>query len=495
MENNIGRSSYRSIFKATSVFGGVQVFSILINLFKSKVIALFLGPEGLGIFNLLQTPINLLTLLFGLGIPTSGIREVAKNEEIDVEGISKNVLIVKRWTRITGLIGMTITFCAAPYISLWSFGNYNYSWALRILSIVIFITALGSENDVILKGRRRIKDIAKAGVYSAGSSFLLSIPFYYFFGINGVVLVIIATSVFIFIFNLHFAKKIVIDKTIKVSVKETFSSGKKMALLGIYIVLGDLIYTSAIFLVNMFIRSNGSISDVGLFQAAMQITNSSIGLVFAAMAGDFYPRLVAIRNNWNEISSIASKQAEIAVLLCTPIIAGMIVFSPLLINVFFSKSFIQVNDIVIWTLFATVFKASTWTIVYVLLARGATKLYLLMVVINNIMLLPFYCTGYYFYGISGIGIGYVILMFLYCIIQYWIVKSKLQFHFTSDFIKLLLVSILLCFISLVSGLYLEGVSRYLIGISVLFITICYSFFYLDKKINILSYLKYKILKK
>ena len=53
-------SSYRSIFKATSLFGGVQVYQILISVIKSKFVAVLLGPEGMGIQGLYQSAIQLI---------------------------------------------------------------------------------------------------------------------------------------------------------------------------------------------------------------------------------------------------------------------------------------------------------------------------------------------------------------------------------------------------------------------------------------------------
>ena len=41
------QSSYRQIVKATSVFGGVQGFNILISIIRSKVVAVLLGPAGI----------------------------------------------------------------------------------------------------------------------------------------------------------------------------------------------------------------------------------------------------------------------------------------------------------------------------------------------------------------------------------------------------------------------------------------------------------------
>lgn len=53
-----GNSNYRSIFKAASLFGGVQIWKILIQLVQEKAIAILLGPVGMGISGLYATSLN-----------------------------------------------------------------------------------------------------------------------------------------------------------------------------------------------------------------------------------------------------------------------------------------------------------------------------------------------------------------------------------------------------------------------------------------------------
>jgi hypothetical protein len=55
------QSSYRSIIKSTSIFGGVQLIQILITLLKVKFLAVFLGPTGLGISNLYISTFNMIS--------------------------------------------------------------------------------------------------------------------------------------------------------------------------------------------------------------------------------------------------------------------------------------------------------------------------------------------------------------------------------------------------------------------------------------------------
>ena len=75
------RNSYGNIFKATALFGGVRVFQILINILRAKMIALLIGPMGMGISNLLKSTLDTVNHITGCGLQTSAVRDVAKSYE------------------------------------------------------------------------------------------------------------------------------------------------------------------------------------------------------------------------------------------------------------------------------------------------------------------------------------------------------------------------------------------------------------------------------
>ncbi len=258
------KSAYKQILKATGVFGGVQVFSIVINLLKSKIIALFLGPEGVGIYSLFQNLVQLISQISGLGINTSAIRDVAQSVDNEAEQ-AKTVKTVRAWSRITGAIGALFLLFAAPQISRWTFGNENYAMDFRFLSIAVLFIALGNENDVILKGRRKIVYIAKAGVYSSLCGLIVSVPLYYFFGKDGVAATIILTFFAVYIFNRHFANKDAVA-LVSLSAKEVYRRGKGMASLGSMMMLATVVQTTISYITNLFIRNYGDLADVGLYQ-------------------------------------------------------------------------------------------------------------------------------------------------------------------------------------------------------------------------------------
>lgn len=62
-------NSYRSIMRGMSAFGSVQVLQIVINVVRGKFVALLLGPEGMGISQLLVSSTNTLKQVASCGLP------------------------------------------------------------------------------------------------------------------------------------------------------------------------------------------------------------------------------------------------------------------------------------------------------------------------------------------------------------------------------------------------------------------------------------------
>ena len=75
--NQSEKKGYQTTFKATSLFGGVQVVTILIGIFKSKLVAVWLGTTGFGIMGLFNTSISLISSITNLGLQSSAVREIA----------------------------------------------------------------------------------------------------------------------------------------------------------------------------------------------------------------------------------------------------------------------------------------------------------------------------------------------------------------------------------------------------------------------------------
>ncbi|NSW94260.1 MAG: oligosaccharide flippase family protein, partial [Bacteroidales bacterium] len=119
------QKSYRQIFKATTLFGGVQVFNIIIGIIRSKFIAVLLGPEGMGISGLLTSTTGFISGLTGFGLGTSAVKNISEaNATGNRERISVVVTVFRRLVWITGLLGMVVTIILSPWLSKITFGNF-----------------------------------------------------------------------------------------------------------------------------------------------------------------------------------------------------------------------------------------------------------------------------------------------------------------------------------------------------------------------------------
>ena len=134
------KSSYRSIFKATSLFGGVQVYQILIQIIKSKFVAVLLGPAGVGIMGLYQSGLQLIQQISSMGLASSAVRDVSEaNGTNDIHRIAKTITVVRKLVWFTGLLGLVLVALFSPLLSKASFGNYDYTIPFIILSVTLLI--------------------------------------------------------------------------------------------------------------------------------------------------------------------------------------------------------------------------------------------------------------------------------------------------------------------------------------------------------------------
>ncbi len=489
------QSSYRQIFKATSIFGGVQVFSILISIIKAKFVAVFLGTTGVGIMSLLQSVTDTISYLSNLGLNTSAVRDISEaNDSQDIIRISSIIKTFRRWLWFSGLLGMTITLCLSPWLSQWTFGNSDYTLSFAILSITLLIGSLAGGLGTQLQGMRRIKHMAQGSILGSTLGLIISIPLYYSFGIQGIVPTFILTSITSLLLSWYYTQKIRLQK-VNIPLNRSFHEGLSMVKLGILVTLSSFISMLCANLVNIFISRFGSVSDVGLFQGGFNITNKYVGLVFAALVTDYYPRLSGVNSDNKKVKEIANQQTELALLLLAPILILLLSTTPLVIQLFYTKEFLPIVPFIQWVSLSIIFKAGSWTLGFIVLAKGDSKLYFIKELMMNVVLLICNFIGYYVYGLEGLGISFVIANAIVYFGVYWMVHKRYEFKFTREYNIILIKQLSLCFIGFLLAYILGFPYGYITG-AVLFIIVGWlSFEELDKRINIKSVFLERIKKK
>lgn len=480
------QSSYRQIMKATSLFGGVQVFQIIIQIIRSKFIAVLLGPAGMGIVGLLTSTLGLIGGLTNFGLGTSAVKNIAEaNGTGNDTRIATVVTVMRRLVWITGLLGAVITIILSPWLSQLTFGNKNYTLAFVWISITLLFNQLSSGQMVLLQGMRKLQYLAKANLFGSLLGLIITVPLYYKFGIDGIVPVIIIASITTMLFSWYFSRNIDIEP-VKVSKVRTVAVGKDMLKMGFMISLSGLIALGASYLIRIFISRHGGVADVGLFNAGFTIINTYVGLIFTAMGTDYYPRLSAVAHSNKLCKETINQQAEIALLILAPILIVFLVFINWVVLLLYSTKFIAVNGMIYWAALGMFFKAASWAIAFIFLAKSASKLFFLSELIANIYVLILNLIGYYYWGLTGLGLSFLVGYLIYLMQVYVIAKVKFDFSYDRSFINIFVLQFILALCSFIAVKILKQPYPFIIGSVLILISVCYSYNELNKRIQITS---------
>lgn len=441
MPESTDKSNYKHIFKSTSLFGGAQVIQILATIIRGKFIALFLGTTGVGISGLLVSSYTMIQTISGLGLTNSAVREISKAKETgDHNKTSKAIIVYYRWLLFSALIGALIIIVLSPWLSNYVFGNNKYTIDFALLSIVIVINLLSIGCTTILQGMQKLNDLAKVSILTATLTVLITVPIYYFFGIKGIVPALIAASLASFAISFLYARKIKVNR-LDINLRETVEEGSEMVKLGVVMMIVSLIAGLTTFLINSYITRNGSLGDAGLYQAGMNLTNQSIGLVFTAMSVDYFPRLSAVSSDARKVRTIANQQAEIMLLIVTPILLLLILAAPIIIQILLSAEFLPIVSFVRLFALGMFFQAANYSMGLISFAKGDKKVFLLLGIAGNFLLLFFSIIGYVLSGITGIGMLFVIHSIACYLIVYVTVYKKYNYIMSAEFTKLFVLSL------------------------------------------------------
>lgn len=488
-------SCYRSIFKATSLFGGVQVYQILIQIIRSKFIAVILGPAGIGIQGLYLTATQMVKDISSLGLSQSAVRDVSEaNSSGDSEKVNRTISVLHRLVWLTGLLGAVIVLLMSPLLSKWSFGSYDYTVPFGFLSVTLLLDQLAAGQKVVLQGLRRLKDLAKASALGSTVGLVITIPLYYFFKVDGIVPTLILYSASVLLITWLFSRKVKFKKE-ELTTKEVIADGRQMMSLGIAMSVSSILASATSYVLRSYIRSLGGIDEVGLYAAGFAIMTSYVGMIFNAMVTDYYPRLSAVQSDNAKCREFVNQQGEIASLIITPLLALCIIFMPIGVYLLYSNRFLGACGYLLWSSLGTMFKLGSWLISYQFVAKGESKLFIANELVACAYGFIANIVGYKYGGLTGLGIAYCITYIIYFIQVYLIAKKRYQSYFSSQFSGMYFIQVIVLIVTLLIALLFNGWIKYSLGSIFVILSAFYSLRGLNKRMELMFVFKSKLKKK
>ena len=423
------RGEYRGVFKATAILGSVQLFNILIAVVRNKCISILLGPAGMGIMGLLTSATGTITGFTNLGITFSAIKNIASAyEKGDYTTLGKVLYVLQRCIWTTGLLGAIVCLSLCRQLSQWTFGNTDFTISFAFLSISLLLTQLTNGNLLILKGCRNINYYAKANVWGNFLSLFITVPLYFWLGIDAIVpaLILFSISTFLCAYFYRSRLRLVQIRTERGEFKEI---SKDILIAGIAFSAADFFPLMASFYIRTFISNNGGLTDVGLFSAGFAILNGYVGMIFTAMSTDYIPRLSAVSDDDHQLELVINQQIEMSILLLFPLIVLFVIFGKLVTLILYSSQFYPMIEMIYWGGLGMLFKVPNWCFGCFLIPKRESKAYFCFSILSALFYLGMNMLLYRMWGVKGLGISFLLSHIFDASVSYWYINRKYQINY------------------------------------------------------------------
>lgn len=476
-------NSYRNILRGTSFFGGVQVFQVLISLIRGKLVAMLLGPAGMGISALFVSSSNTIQRFASLGLNLAIVKETASKNE-DPEALATTLSVARRLIMATAIAGALLCILFSSLLSRITFGNDSMTMQFILLGLVVGLTVAYNGKLSILQGIQEVKRISVASLVGGITGLVVGVPLYYFFGNDGIVPAMIALALAMYIFYSYSLSKSIKLPDIKLVWQSHKPLVKSLIVLGLLLMANDLIVSLVQYLTNIFIKSYGSTDAVGLYQAANSITNQYSGMVFTAMAMDYFPRLSKVVGDNAEMRKVVNRQSEIVSLIITPASALLILTAPIVIRLLLTSEFLTITPLMRWMGLGILIRALMVPMGYIAFAKGNRKLFFWFEgIFCNCMTLAYSCIFYYFFGLMGLGYALVADNFS-CLILYYIVNRRLYgYRFSRECAINMSLAILIGALVFCASLIESAALSYTLMSALTLLSLLYAFTALRKKLR------------
>ena len=441
--------AYNHVLKYMGLFGGVQGITVLLSMVRNKFVSVLLGREGLGLIDMYNKAMDLLSNSTTLGLSLTAVRRLSELYEAGDEArLREQVRVVRSWSVLTALLGFMACLLFAPLLSRRLMHDPSYTVSMMLLSPLVAMLAITGAELAILKAVRQMKALATATTIGAVTTLLITVPLYYLFGMKGIVPALLASTLAVLLLNLHFSLKQFPWRANPFSLF-TIRQGIDMLKLGLSFVLAGIIMAAAEATVRAFIVEGGGLADEGLYTAGFMLTVSYARIVMVSMDNDYYPRLSACVNDIKRRNSLINNQLEVCLLLIAPFLVLFVLCLPFLVRLLFTADFMTAIPMIMGAVFSMFFKAITTPVAYIPLARGDSVTYFVVELLYYIVFVVLLEFGYTHWGLLGAGVALTASNLFDLLMIAGIYHVKYHFRFSTRAIRVGLGQGLL----LAAGLY------------------------------------------
>ena len=427
----IEKGSYTQILRSSAVIGGSSILNIGIGIIRSKAMAIFLGPAGFGLFGLYGLVADLTQSVAGMGINSSGVRQIAEASGTgDTVRIARTSAVLRRTSIVLGTIGALLLVALSKQISRLTFGTVEHRYAICFLAIVVLFKLISAGQGALIQGMRRIGDLAKMGVLGALFGTCISIPMVYLFHASGVVPSLVATAAMSLVTSWWYSRKLY-SHSPSMTFTQIGEEVRGLLKVGFAFMASGLMTMGVAYLIRISMLHKVGLEATGLYQSAWTIGGLYVGFILQAMGADFYPRLTANANDNVECNRLVNEQAFIGLLMAVPGVIGTLTFAPLVITLFYSAKFSGAVGILRWICLGVTLQIITWPMGFIIVAKGKQNIFIFCELAWTIVAVGLAWLCISLLGATGAGVAFFLSYVFHLVLIYPVVRRLSGFQWSA----------------------------------------------------------------
>ena len=394
-------------FIKTSIYSAASTtISLLVKLITNKVIALYLGTNGMFLMGQLKDFLKIGNTLGTMGIETGTVKYTSElnNKEKDFKDLVGTSFKIHLYSSLI-IIGLILIFYNYLTLSISKemseINNYSFKYLL-CFSVVSF--SIQTFIMSVLNGLKKIKIFILiniiATIISGGVLIFLVINYftvgaYYALILSPIITLITALIICLFLkpFKLNF-----LNSVLKIKYFKNLSKFSLMA------IMAPICLVGATFTVRYYIYDEFDSNHAGSWEAMWRI--SAIYLLFLTTTFKFYlvPTFTNLENNSlkKEVFKIWKTILPIIVIITL----GVYIAKDLIIDILFTSEFNLINSLILFHLLGDIIKINCWVLGNILVAKAKTNHFILFQLEWSIVFVVLSIILANVYGFVGLSMAY-----------------------------------------------------------------------------------------
>lgn len=407
--------------RVTMLLGSVTMINLLVQIVRTKVVALSVGQAGMAVLAQMADWQGLLAAYVLLGTE-QGL--VALSAEAWAQGnrpaIDRLLRLIRTKVAPPVVLGLVALAAASPWLMPEVTGHPGTVVAGAVGTLAMLLQLWVRPRQSILNGAKAFGLVARSRIIESVTATAMVLPLVLAFGLSGALWSLAVVQVSAFVATAWVWRSFALPPPQSELVaagadadSEDWKTIRRFA-------GGLLISTGMASLLGLILRKRVivllGLDQAGMYQVAYALTMQYLGIVLGAMSAYSFPTYRVAAQQPGQLAIEVNQTFRSVLLLVTPVIVGVLTLRDFLIWALFSRDYLGSADLLQIQLVGDLFKVVAWAMGLTILAAGRIRLHVLLELILGLTWLASVEVASRWFGRIGPSVGFLVNQVLMCIV-------------------------------------------------------------------------------